>query len=440
MIIAVAAPSEMTYAKALLCVAAILVVGAVLGRLVTRFGQPAVIGEMAGGIILGPSLLGLLPGDLTNVLFPPEVRPMLAIIAQVGLLLFMCLIGWEFEIGLVKNQRAVATAVSVSSVVLSFGLGAALALVLYANHASAQGKDVPKLAFVLFLGAAMAVTAFPVLARVLIDRGLLSTKVGALALASAAVDDVLAWFLLAIVSAVVSAGDGGHLLRVVLLSCAYIVLMFVVVRPLLARVVRKLGRAGLSPSLLVLVVGGVFVSSYVTTWIGIHAIFGAFLFGFVLPREPAETLETTLRRPLVSMSTMLLPVFFIVAGLSVDIGQLTGREYVELLAMIVVACVGKLAGAILPARAFGMSWRDARGLGVLMNMRGLTGLIILNAGVSLGVLDTQMFTMMVITALVTTAMAGPLLPGRSSRPAQAGAPQEFLPEPTHAGKNKKGLP
>jgi Kef-type K+ transport system membrane component KefB len=155
---------------------------------------------------------------------------------------------------------------------------------------------------------------------------------------------------------------------------------------------------------------GVFLSAYLTTWIGIHAIFGAFLFGFIMPREPAEALRLHLRKPLDTVSLVLLPVFFIITGLGVDIGGLSGRNYVELIAIIVVACAGKLIGAAAPAKAFGLPWREVGTLGLLMNTRGLTELIILNAGVSLGVLDTSMFTMMVIMALATTALAGPLLP------------------------------
>jgi Kef-type K+ transport system membrane component KefB len=258
----------------------------------------------------------------------------------------------------------------------------------------------------------MSITAFPVLARILTDNGLMHTRVGALALSSAAVDDVLAWFVLALVSAIVTAGGGTDLVRIGLLAVVYVAMMFLVVRPLLTAVVRRLTRQRVSPYLLIVLVAGVLLSSYATTWIGIHAIFGAFLFGFVMPREPADVLQLHLRRPLDTVSLLLLPVFFIVTGLGVDIGGLSGRNWLELGAILAVACAGKLIGASIPAKAFGMPWRDVRTLGLLMNTRGLTELIILNAGVSLGVLDGPMFTMMVIMGLVTTAAAGPLLPSR----------------------------
>lgn len=402
--------ADLAMAAALAGVAFILIVGAMLGTLGRRLGQPAVIGEIAAGIVLGPSLLGLLPGHLTQRLFPAAGRPLLSVIAQTGLLLFIFMIGWEFEKSLLRNRRAAAASISVASVVLAFSSGVGLALLLYRHHSTVDGKQIPTAAFALFLGAAMSITAFPVLARILTDRGLMNTKVGALALASATIDDVIAWCLLALVSAIVTARGGGDLLQIVALSMIYLAGMFLVVRPLLAVLVRRLTRGRVSRYLLAMLAAGVFLSAYLTTWIGIHAIFGAFLFGFVMPREPADVLQVHLRRPLDTVSLVLLPVFFIITGLGVDVGGLSGHNYLELAAIIVVACAGKLIGAAVPARAFGLPWRDVGTLGLLMNTRGLTELIILNAGVSLGVLDTSMFTMMVIMALATTALAGPLLP------------------------------
>ena len=405
-----ASPTDLTLAVALACVALVLLLGFLLGSLARRLRQPAVIGEIAAGIILGPSVLGLLPGDLSHRLFPAEVRIMLSAIAQIGLLLFVFKIGWEFERRLLHRRRATAAAVSVTSVALPCALGAGLALVLYAQHARVHGHVVSRTAFVLFVAAAMGVTAFPVLARLLTDRGLMHTRVGALALACAAVDDVLAWCLLALVSAIVTASSGGSLIQIAGLSAAYVALMCLGVRPLLAILARRLARTAAAPYLLSMLVGGVFLSAYATTLIGIHAIFGAFLFGIIMPREPADTLDRHVRRPAGTISALLLPVFFVLTGLGVDIGGLSARDLLALAAIIAVACAGKLLGAVLPARAFGMPWPEAGTLGLLMNTRGLTELIILNAGVSLGVLDTPMFTMMVIMAMFTTALAGTLLP------------------------------
>lgn len=405
-------------------IALALIAGTLLGSLARRLRQPPVIGEIAAGILLGPSALGLLPGNPTERIFPAEARPLLAAIAEVGLLLFMFMIGWEFERSLLRDCKGLAAAVSLSSVLLAFVLGAGLAFLLYPQHSTVQGKEVPALAFALFMGAAMSVTAFPVLARILNDSGLTRTRVGALALASAAVDDVVAWCLLAFVSAIVTGGGSTDLVQILLLSILYVSAMIWLVRPLLAYLVLRLARGRGSPYLLAVLAAGVFLSSYATTWIGIHAIFGAFLFGFIMPREPTGLLRRQLGKPLDTISLLLLPVFFVVTGLGVDIGRLAAHNYLELAAIIVVACAGKLIGAAGPARAFGMPWREAGTLGLLMNTRGLTGLIVINAGVSLGVLDTPMFTMMVLMALATTALAGPLLP-RADRKWPPGETQEI---------------
>jgi len=418
-----ASSADLTIAMVFVGIAAILIAGTALGQLIRRFRQPAVIGEIGAGIILGPSVLGLLPGDLTHKLFPANARPMLSAIAQVGLMLFMFMIGWEFEKSLLRERRAAAAAISLNSVAVAFGLGAALGLLLYSRHDQAGGHHIRMLAFCLFLGAAMSITAFPVLARIITDNRIMHTRVASLALASAAIDDVLAWCLLATVSAIVTARNLSDLLQIAALAAVYVMVMFMVVRPALEVLVRRLareGRDGVAPYLLAILVAGVFLSAYCTTWIGIHAIFGAFLFGFVMPREPAEVLATELRRPLDSISVVLLPVFFIVTGLSVNIGALSARNYLELAAILVVACAGKLLGALLPARAFGIPGREAWALGLLMNTRGLTELIILNAGLTLGVLDQPMFTMMVLMGLITTAAAGPLLPRELGRAEPAG--------------------
>jgi Kef-type K+ transport system membrane component KefB len=239
---------------------------------------------------------------------------------------------------------------------------------------------------------------------------MMTTSVGALALASAAVDDVLAWCLLALVAAIVTARGPGDMVQITVLALLYVAAMAFVVRPLLAALVRAWAHDRAPRRLIVVLVAGLFLSSYATTWIGIHPIFGAFVFGFVMPREPVAVLRDGVKAPLDHISMVLLPVFFIVTGLNVDISAISGRGILELTGIIVVACAGKLIGAATPGRLSGMSWREAGVLGLLMNTRGLTELVILNVGVSLGVLDQEMFTMMVLMAVVTTAMTGPLLP------------------------------
>ncbi|MEU9419383.1 cation:proton antiporter [Streptomyces sp. NPDC051000] len=412
---------ESTLAMMLLDIGVVLLAGAALGRLAQRLRQPAVVGEIAAGILLGPSILGLLPGHLTERLFPAEVRPLLSAVSQVGLILFMFVVGWEFEKRLIKPHAKLAAGVSLSSIAVAFGLGVALAPFLYPEHMVVAGKEISFIAFATFLGTAMSVTAFPVLARILTENRLMETKVGSLSLASAAIDDLLAWCLLAYVSALVASdGDYSSLARIGALSVGFVALMFLVVKPLVARLVWRWAAAERWPALLSVLCAGALGSAFLTSWIGIHAIFGAFLFGFVMPREPSRVLAEHLRKPMDHVSVVLLPVFFIVTGLGVDLGALTGSDYVALALIILVACTGKLVGAILPARLAGFSWRESRDLGLLMNTRGLTELIILNAAVSLGVLDGRMFTMLVIMALVTTAMAGPLLSRR--RPAPAAEP------------------
>ncbi|GLY83017.1 cation:proton antiporter [Actinoallomurus iriomotensis] len=402
--------SDLIVAAVMADIAIVLVVGAVLGRLARFVRQPPVMGEIVAGIVLGPSLLGLLPGHLTARVFPAEARPYLNAVAQVGLLVFMFGVGWEFDKRLLKGRRGAAGAVSLSSIALAFGLGVVLATTLYHDHSTVRGHHISFTAFALFIGAAMSITAFPVLARMLTEHRMMDSPVGALALASAAIDDVLAWCLLALVAAIVTASGSGDLLQIAGLAVLYVAVLVLVVRPLLAYFVRRWARDRVSPLFVVVLIAGLFLSSYATTWIGIHAIFGAFAFGFVMPREPADVLREGIKRPLDHVSMVLMPVFFIVTGLNVDISSISGRGYLELAGIIAVACAGKLLGAAATGRVFGMPWREARTLGLLMNTRGLTELVILNAGVTLGVLDGRMFTMMVLMALVTTGLTGPLLP------------------------------
>lgn len=420
--------SDLIIAAVMADIAIVLLAGTLLGRLVRHLRQPPVVGELIAGIALGPSLLGLLPGHLTQHVFPAEARPYLSAISQVGLLVFMFGIGWEFDNRLLDGRRGTAGLISVTSIALAFGLGVGLAALLYSHHDTVNGHHTSLTAFSLFMGAAMSVTAFPVLARMLAEHRMMTSRVGALALASAAIDDVLAWCLLALVAAIVTAGGGvGDMVQIGVLSALYVAVMALVVRPLLAWLVRRWVGERVPSVFVIVLVSGLFLSSYATTWIGIHAIFGAFAFGFVMPREPFEVLTEGVKRPFDGISTVLLPVFFIVTGLNADISALSGRGVVELIAIILVACAGKLIGAAVPGRVAGMPWREAGTLGLLMNTRGLTGLIIINAGVSLGVLDGQMFTMMVLMALVTTALAGPLLP---NPPAPVG---ESVPRRSLAG-------
>ncbi|UCM90331.1 cation:proton antiporter domain-containing protein [Streptomyces marincola] len=398
-------------------VALVLIAGSLLARPLRRLRQPVVIAEIAAGIALGPSLLGLLPGDLPQTLFPDAAREHLLAIAEVGLLVFMFLVGWEMEGGALRRRRGAVAAVSLSSMAVPFAMGFGLAAVLYSRHSEVNGEAVPRLSFLLFLGTALAITAFPVLARILVDHRMQSTPVGTLVLACAAVADALAWAVLAVVTAVVTADGPGGFLSMLAGLAVFMGLLVFVVRPCLARWMRGAAGPGRSGgALLTVVFSGLLLSGWATSWIGVDAIFGAFAFGLVTPREPREVLRRRLREPLERTGGLLLPVFFVVTGLSVDLGALGPSGALELLAIIAVACAGKFLGAGVPARLSGCSWAETRQVAVLMNTRGLTELVILKVGMDLGILDERIFTMMVVMALVTSMLAGPLLPRPGTDP------------------------
>lgn len=402
-------PSALTIADTIAAIALVLAVGTSLAGMARRLRQPTVIAEIMAGIVLGPSVLGLLPGRLPDRLIPVGVRPFLAATAEVGILLFMFLVGWEADTKLLRAGRIRILGVSLTSMILPFGCGVALAEWLYRDHGTVNGHHVPRTPFVLFTGTAMAITAFPVLARIIRERRLQSTPVGALALSSAAFGDVIAWCLLALVSALAKSQGPVEFILVLGYALGFAAVMALAVRPIMRSLLARMVRRRRSPQfLLTTVAAGIFLAAFATAWIGLDAIFGAFAFGLVMPRD--EALEEEVRRPVESVTTLLMPIFFIATGLSIDVTKLGRSGLVELAAIIGVACFGKLAGATAPARLFGMSWRDSTTLGLLMNTRGLTELVILNVGATLGVLDTRMFTMMVVMALTTTAMAGPLIP------------------------------
>ncbi|MCO1654438.1 cation:proton antiporter [Pseudonocardia sp. S2-4] len=383
-----------------------------MGRLFLRLGQPAVIGEIVAGIALGPTLLGLLPGDLDALLFPTEVRPHLSVIAQLGLALFMFIVGLEVDLGLIRGRGRAAGTVATGAMVLPLVLGAAVALVLYPHHdTNADGEPIPQLAFVLFLGVAMSITALPVLARILTERRMHRIPTGVLALACAVIDDVLGWTLLAVVVAVAAGGSPAGVGWIMGMTALFVLVMFVVVRPLLARMVAWHRQAGrLTPDMLAVVLAGLLLSAWVTDLIGVHAIFGAFLFGAIMPRRDAGLLTRDILERLEQVSlSLLLPVFFVVAGLQVDVGGI-GPDGVWQLGLILLAAIGgKVLGTAGAARWQRLPRRQQWALGLLMNTRGLTEIVILQVGLQLGVLTPTMFTLMVLMALITTAMTGPLV-------------------------------
>ena len=417
----------------LIDIAIVIVVARLAGALFRKLRQPAVVGEIIAGIALGPSLLGLFPGNLPDRVFPVDARPFLNIVAQLGLVIFMFIVGLELDMKLIRGKERLAAVISITSVVLPFGLGFVLARQLHPLHNVVEGfPPVQFLPFALFLGAAMSITAFPVLARILTERGMHRVDVGALALACAAVDDILAWSLLAVVIAIAQAGSLGALPQILVLSVIYVALMFGLVKPLLARIADRYRAAGkVTPEIMAVVLVGILVSAYVTEAIGIHTIFGAFLFGVIMPRKDTQQLFHDLLDRLENVTTvLLLPVFFIATGINVDIRGLGLASLPSLGAILVVAIAGKFVGAAVAARSQGIPSQKAAAIGILMNTRGLTELVILNVGLSIGVLDRPLFTMMVIMAVVTTVMAEPLLrlayPDRQLRRDIAEAEREAL--------------
>ncbi|BEL03179.1 hypothetical protein Q0Z83_013700 [Actinoplanes sichuanensis] len=390
----------MITAKVLLAAGLVIVVVRLVGWLVARLGQPRVIGEIVAGILLGPSVLGLVWPQARALLFPSGVIDGFQVLAQFGLVLFMLLVGMELDGRLLRGQGRRSAAISLVSVAIPFGLGAGLGVLLYPQFGTGTGTGPGRMAFCLFIGAAVAITAFPVLVRILQETGLYHTRVGAMAIACAAIDDVIAWCLLAVVVAAAGAGGPAEVTGHIAGTVGFVLFMVKVVRPLLARPARL-------PFWVTLVVA--FLSAWATETIGIHAIFGAFLAGLVMPRRPEWQDQVRVRLSGV-VDAFVLPMFFVVVGMSTRIDQLDSWQSAGVVVLVTVTAIaGKLGGATIAARSMRERWPVALSIGVLMNTRGLTEIVILTVGLQLGVIDTRLFTVLVIMALVTTAMAAPLL-------------------------------
>ncbi|HVY44809.1 MAG TPA: cation:proton antiporter [Minicystis sp.] len=386
---------------------AIIVLSRLVGLATRRLRQPMVVAEIVAGVALGPSLFGFVAPGAAHALFPPESLGLLHLASQIGLVLFMFLVGLEFDTRLLKGRGHTSVVISHTSIIVPFALGALLALALYPRLSD---PSVPFSSFTLFMGVAMSITAFPVLARILVERRLLRSQIGAVTISCAAVDDVTAWCLLAFIVAIVRSAHPVTGLRTTALALGYVALMLFVVRPFFRRLAaRSPSRDVVSQNLVALVLVLVLASSGITELIGIHALFGAFLFGAVIPKENAfahvltEKLEDL-------VIVFLLPLFFAYSGLRTQIGLLDSPStWLMCAAVIGVACAGKFGGTAIAARLTGLGWREASAVGVLMNTRGLMELIILNIGLDLGVISPRLFTMMVLMALVTTFLTTPLL-------------------------------
>ncbi|NMO50543.1 hypothetical protein HH310_04960 [Actinoplanes sp. TBRC 11911] len=386
----------MTTTQVLLAAGVVILVVRLVGWLLARAGQPRVVGEIIAGILLGPTVLGMLWPAARDVLFPPGVIAAFQVLAQFGLVLFMLLVGMELDVRHLRGQGSRSLVISLVSVAFPFVLGVVLAFPLYPDF----GHGHSRVAFSLFLGAATAITAFPVLARILQETGLTHTRVGVIAITCAAVDDVIAWCLLAVVVAVAGNGSPAQVALHVVGALAFVLLMFGVVRPLLARMPRLPFWAALTVA---------FLGAWCTETIGIHAIFGGFLAGLVLPRRP-DWQEAVRVRLIGVVEAFVLPMFFVVVGMSTRIDELGSWRTLGVLALVTaVSVAGKLGGTTLAARAMREGWPAAWSLGVLMNTRGLTEIVILTVGLQLGVIDATLFTVFVVMALVTTMMAAPAL-------------------------------
>lgn len=379
-----------------------------VGRLFTRFGQPAVVGEMAAGILLGPSLFGLLAPESFAFVFSTPSLGTLKLLSQVGVCLFMFAVGMELNIKLVRHKAQTAVVVSHASILFPYLLGVGLAWFLY-SHLAAPGATFT--AFALFMGISMSITAFPVLARILQERGMTKTFLGSTAITCAAVDDVTAWSILAFVVAIVRSSSLGGCALNLLLVVAFIAVMIWVVKPALprwlgsARLIQDEPSKGTLATVICVTVG----AALCTEMIGIHALFGAFLAGAIMPETNDFRHKLGVRVENFS-SVLLLPLFFAFTGLRTQIGLLNDLQgWLICLLIIAVATLGKLGGSALTARLTGMGWHDSLQLGALMNTRGLMELIALNIGYDLGILSPRIFTMLVIMALATTMLTGPLL-------------------------------
>jgi Kef-type K+ transport system membrane component KefB len=373
------------------------------GGLAVKIGQPAVVGEIVAGIMLGPSLLGWCWPEVMQAAFPSSSLGSLSLFSQLGVCLFMFTIGMELDVGEIKHQARTAVLVSQVSIFFPFLLGTAASLFLYSTFA---GPKASFHVFALFIGVATSITAFPVLARILEERGLTKTPLGGTALVCAATDDVTAWSLLAIVAAMAQARSLLSAGLSIAFALAFVAFMLLWIKPRLPRWVKGTAE---SKGLLAAAVIFLFASALVTDLMGIHAIFGAFLAGVVMPRS--ANLRESLKLRLEHFSSVfLLPVFFAFTGLRTQLGLMdqTG-DWLICFIIILLATTGKLTGAMFAARSTGVSWIDSFALGALMNTRGLVELIALNMGYDLGIISPRIFTMLVIMALVTTSMTGPLL-------------------------------
>lgn len=398
----------MAHSPLLLQLVVILGCARIVGLILRYFGQPMVIGEMIAGLLLGPAVFGVLAPHLQSTLFQRSSLPELDAVSQLGLVLFMFIVGAELRLPRgAKAQITAATSIGTFSVLLPMALGFAAAVPL---HPLLAPPGVSFLPFALFMAASMSITAFPVMARVLKDRGETQTRIGRLSLTAAAVADVFSWVMLAVVVVLAGSGsDWSRLTQMLVGLAALCALLFGALRPLFAWLLDRYASDGRpAGALLAAMLIGTFASSYATAYIGVHPVFGAFLFGACLPRDD-RLLNSLIERIEHVAILVLMPVFFALAGLSTTADAFAGTGLGSLLLILLVAVVGKIIGGSLGARLAGEPWRPALAIGALMNARGLMELIVMKVGLDAGLISQSLFTMLLVMAIVTTVMTGPLL-------------------------------
>ncbi|HTE30215.1 MAG TPA: cation:proton antiporter [Chryseolinea sp.] len=394
-------------ATLLIQILTIIVVARIFGWICKKLGQPTVVGEMIAGIVLGPSLLGLYFPEFSAVLFPKASLPNLQFLSQIGLILFMFIVGMELDLKVLRNKAHEAVVVSHASIIVPFALGIGLAYFIYENFSP---ENIQFSSFSLFLGIAMSITAFPVLARIVQERGIAKTRLGTIVITCAAADDITAWSLLAAVIAIVKAGSFVSGMYVILFAVIYVFLMIKIVRPFLKRIGDLHSSAeNLSKPIVAIFFLILILSAFTTEMLGIHALFGAFMAGAIMP-ENIRFRNIFIEKVEDVSVVLLLPLFFVFTGLRTQIGLLNDPYLWKITGLIIVVAVsGKFLGSAIAAKFVGQSWKDSLTIGALMNTRGLMELVVLNIGYDLGVLSPQIFAMMVLMALVTTFMTGPAL-------------------------------
>src|SRR5215212_938223 len=398
----------MTDIKILLVqIGVILLTANAVGWLLGKFRQPQVVGEMVAGVLLGPSLLGWVAPEFFATLFPPDSLGPLFTLSEIGLLLFMFMVGLELDTKKLRELGYTAVVISKISIIVPFVLGALLAIFLFPR---VTDGSLPFTGFVLLMGAAMSVTAFPVLARILGERNLLGTKLGTLTIACAAINDVTAWCLLAVIVALVRSEVNQLLLWQLLAGLLiYFAVMIFVLRPLLKKLVARQADTEKPDKIIAVLLVCMFASSLATEWLGIHALFGAFFAGVIVTKENGFT-EEVRRRLKVPVVVLLIPLFFAFTGLRTNIGLISGSEMILYCGLVfLVAVTGKFGGSMIAARVMGTPWRESAAIGVLMNTRGLIELVILNIGLDIGVLTPPLFSIMVFMAMGTTLITTPIL-------------------------------